>query len=103
MAEETKAAEGNQGGSSTSTVMVLAIILIVILAVFMVTSLNRMKVELVKLNQQVDTLVTTTAQNSLGAFQAVDEEGNVQWKFVPVPMEENPEEMMPAEGMPEGN
>ncbi len=46
-----------------------------------------MKIELIKLNQQIDTLVTTTAQNSMGAFQAVDADGNIQMRFVPVPME----------------
>ncbi|MBN2450367.1 MAG: hypothetical protein JXR77_08255, partial [Lentisphaeria bacterium] len=88
MAEENRAAEPQaQAGDSTKTVMVLAIVLICILAVFMVTSLNKMKLELIRLNQQIDTLVTATGQNSLGAFQAVDKDGNLQFKFVPIPME----------------
>ena len=88
MAEEAAA----KGGESANTVMVLGIVLIIILAVFMVTSLNKMKIELIKLNQQIETLLTTTAQNSMGAFQAVDANGNVQMRFVPVPVETMPEE-----------
>jgi len=90
MADETKAASCG-GGDSMKTVQALAIILICILAIFMVTSLNKVKAELVRLNQQMDVLVTTTAQNTLGGFQAVDEGGKVLYKFAPVPMVESPE------------
>ena len=82
--EETKAT--SPSGSSASNVSVLGIVLICILAVFMVTSLNRMKIELIKMNQQINTLVTTTAQNSIGAFQAVDAEGKVLLRYVTIPM-----------------
>lgn len=92
MADEVKAPEC--GGDSMKTVQALAVILIVILGIFMVTSLNKVKAELVKMNQQVDVLVTTTAQNTLGGFQAVNEDGKVQWKFTPVPMMEMPEGAM---------
>ena len=37
-------------------------------------------------NQQIDVLVTATAQNTLGGFQAVNGDGELQWKFAPVPM-----------------
>ena len=93
MADEAKAAQCG-GGDSMKTVQELAVILIVILGIFMVTSLNKIKAELVKMNQQVDVLVTTTAQNTLGGFQAVNEDGKVQWKFTPVPMMEMPEGAM---------
>lgn len=102
MAEETKAAAPCGGGDSMKTVQALAIILICILAIFMVTSLNKVKAELIRLNQQVDVLVTTTAQNTLGGFQAVDEGGKVLYKFAPVPMVESPEAGMgsPAGAIP---
>jgi hypothetical protein len=67
------------------TIQGLAVILIVVLAVFMVTSLNRVKGELVRLNQQIEALVTTTAQNSLGGYQAVSTDNQVQFRFVAVP------------------
>jgi hypothetical protein len=82
MADEAKAP---QSGESMRTVQGLAVILIVVLAVFMVTSLNRVKSELVKMNVQMETLVTSTAQNSLAGFQAVSEDGQVQFRFTPVP------------------
>jgi hypothetical protein len=63
----------------------LGVILIVILGVFMVTTLNKVTAELTKMNQQVSVLVTTTAQNTLGAYQAVNADGDFQWKFAPVP------------------
>ena len=89
MADEVKAPQC--GGDSMKTVQALAVVLIVILGIFMVTSLNKVKAELIKMNQQIDVLVTTTAQNTLGGFQAVNEDGKVQWKFTPVPMMEMPE------------
>ncbi len=86
MADEAIKAAAPSGGSP-SIISVLGIVLICILAVFMVTSLNKMKVELIKLNQQVDTLVTTTVQNSMGAFQAVDADGKLLMRYTPTPME----------------
>lgn len=74
-----------QAGDSMKTLEGLAVVLIVVLAVFMVTTLNGVNAELVKMNQQVDTLVTTAGHNSLGAFQAVDEDGKVQFRFTAVP------------------
>ena len=92
MADEVTAHQGD--GDSMKTVQALAIVLIVILGIFMVTSLNKVKAELVKMNQQIDVLVTTTARNTLGGFQAVNEDGKLQWKFTPVPMMEMPEGAM---------
>ena len=96
MAEETQAGAVKQSGDSTSMVMILGVVLICILAVFMVTSLNRMKMELIKLNTQMEMLVNTTAQNSMASFQAVDTDGNVQMLFTPKPMEAM---MMPGDLM----
>jgi hypothetical protein len=87
MADETKSPPTSD---SMKTVQALAIILILILAIFMVTSLNGIKGELVKMNQQVDVLITTTAQNCLAGYQAVDEDGNLEFRFAPVPMMEAP-------------
>lgn len=84
MADAVKAAP--QGGDTMKTAQALGVILIVILGIFMVTSLNRVNAELTKMNQQVNALVTSTAQNTLAGFQAVNEEGELQWKFAPVPM-----------------
>lgn len=95
MAEEAKAP---QSSDSMKTMQALAIVLILILAVFMVTSLNRIKGELVRMNNQMDVLVTTTAQNCLGGYQAVDEDGELQFRFAPVPMMEAGEGPM-AEAM----
>ncbi len=96
MADEVKASQCG-GGDSMKTVQALGVILIVILGIFMVTSLNKVKAELIKMNQQIDVLVTTTAQNTLGGFQAVNEDGKLQWKFAPVPMMQ-----MPADAMNSG-
>jgi hypothetical protein len=98
MADEVKCGSGD----SMKTVQALAVILIVILGIFMVTSLNKVKAELIKMNQQVDVLVQTTAQNTVGGFQAVDGDGKVLWKFTPVPMMAMPEGPAGAgrEGMP---
>jgi hypothetical protein len=87
MADEAKGSQCG-GGDSMKTVQALGVILIVILGIFMVTSLNKVKAELIKMNQQIDVLVTTTAQNTLGGYQAVNEDGKLQWKFAPVPMME---------------
>lgn len=84
--EEAKMAAA--GGGSASNIMTLGVILIAILAVFMVISLNTVKSELVKMNKQIETLVGATNNNSLGTFQAVDAEGNMQWRFQPVPMQQ---------------
>ncbi|NLF18159.1 MAG: hypothetical protein GX595_13055 [Lentisphaerae bacterium] len=88
MAEQTPAACG--GGDSIKTMQFLAVILIFILAVFMVKSLNDIKASLNKLNNEVDVLVTITAQNTLSGFQAVDTNDKVVYKFVPVPMVDGP-------------
>jgi len=87
-------ANAPQSSDSMKTVQALAIVLILILAIFMVTSLNKIKGELVRLNTQVDVLVTTTAQNALGGYQAVDADGKLQFRFAPVPMMEAPEGAM---------
>jgi hypothetical protein len=97
MADEVKAAP-ECGGDSMKTVQALAVVLVVILGIFMVTSLNKIKDELIKMNRQVDVLVTTTAQNTVGGFQAVNEDGKVLWKFAPVPMVEMPEGAMGGPG-----
>ena len=76
----------SQAGDTMKTAQALGVILIVILGIFMVTSLNKVNAELTKMNQQVNALVTSTAQNTLAGFQAVNEEGELQWKFAPVPM-----------------
>jgi len=82
MADEAKAP---QTRDSLKTFQGLAIVLIVVLAVFMVTSLNQMNTELTKLNEQFDSLVTTTAQSSMAAYQAVDADGKVAFRFTMVP------------------
>ncbi len=99
MADEVKT---SSSGDSMKTVQALAIILILILAIFMVTSLNSIRGELNKLNQQVDVLVTTTAQNSLSGYQAVDSDGKLQFRFAPVPMMEATEGSLGAPGAPVG-
>lgn len=100
MADEAKVACCS--GDSMKTFQALAVVLIVILGIFMVTSLNKVKAELVRMNQQVDVLLTTTAQNSLAGYQAVDEGGKVQYRFAPIPVPETPEGAMSGVGCPAG-
>jgi hypothetical protein len=97
MADEVKAQS-----DSMKTVQALAVILIVILGIFMVTSLNKVKAELIRMNAQVDVLVQTTAQNSIGGFQAVDDSGKVMWKYAAIPVTSGPEGAGGALPMPPG-
>ena len=63
--------EGMPAGRWRRRVLKRFWILIVVLAVFMVTSLNKVTAELARMNRQVEVLVTTTAQNNFGGYQAV--------------------------------
>lgn len=89
MADEVKA-PSQSNGDSLKTAQALGIVLIVILGVFMVTSLNRVNAELVKMNQQVNLVVTATVHNAPSGFQAVNENGDLQWKLTPQPLPERP-------------
>lgn len=83
-------AEGTQTAAtcdSGKTLQGLAIVAILLLAIFMVTSLNKIRAELVKLNQMNEELLRATAANAMSRYQIVTPDGDAQFRFALAPAE----------------
>jgi biopolymer transport protein ExbB/TolQ len=101
MAEEAKAPETSAGASqdgSMRSVLLGSSVVIWILAIFMIVTLNNMKTELVKLNDQVNSLISVASGASVGMYEVADKDGTVVYKFqrIAEPMMEGEMQACPA-------